>query len=41
MLLKCRSQYLSHVMPNLGGAFSSLGQGGGCAQLDHMDVETI
>ena len=35
-----RSQYLSHMMPNLGGVFFSfLGQGDVCAQLDWMDLE--
>ena len=31
--------YLSHMMPNLDGILSPLGQGDGCAQLDHMDLE--
>ena len=35
----CRSQYLSHMMPNLGGFFSPLGQGDGCAQLDRIDLK--
>jgi hypothetical protein len=36
-----RSQYLSHMMPNLGGVYflSLLGQGNGCAQLDMIDLE--
>ena len=36
---KFRSQYLSHMMPTLGGDFFPLGQGDSCAQLDWMDLE--
>jgi hypothetical protein len=40
VLLKHRSQYLAHMMPNLSGDFFlSLRLGDGCAQFDHMDLE--
>ena len=34
-----RSQYLSHMIPNLGGFFFLLGQGEGCAQLHCMNLK--
>ena len=37
---KIKSQCLSHMMPNLGGSFP-LEQGGGCAQLELLDLEKM